>query len=111
MNQNNMSSDNGTGLKLTIPPASEVPSSRPASPAVILTPIAPLLVGREDAAKLCGDLSPSTWDRHNAAGLVPAPRRLGGRPLWSVEELKLWISAGCPDRKTWEAMQARKSGR
>jgi predicted DNA-binding transcriptional regulator AlpA len=65
----------------------------------------PLLVPAAKAAALCG-MSRATWDRHAAAGLVPAPVRIGpgkGRPLWSVEELRAWIVAGCPERHEWEA--------
>jgi predicted DNA-binding transcriptional regulator AlpA len=85
---------------------SEVPPPKPTPTApVLIQPIAPLLVGRVEAAKLCG-LSPGTWDRHSSAGLVPAPRRIGGRPLWSIRELEDWIAAGCPDRRTWESIKA-----
>jgi hypothetical protein len=36
---------------------------------------------------------------------------LGGSTLWRVEEIRHWIDAGCPDRKTWEALQAAQQGR
>lgn len=66
----------------------------------------PLLVCARDAARLCG-LSVATWHRRVAAGLVPAAVRIGpGCVRWRVEELRAWIAAGCPDRRTWEATQA-----
>lgn len=68
-------------------------------------PLPPLLVTAADAARLCGTSRP-TWDRWTSAGLNPAPRRIGGRPLWSVAELQAWIEAGCPDRRRWEAMRS-----
>ena len=74
----------------------------------------PLLLPAMEAARLCG-VSRACWDRWTAGGVNPAPRRIGlgrGRPLWSIEELRKWIAAGCPARKEWEARQAagRKGG-
>lgn len=66
-----------------------------------------LLIGRIHAAKACSTSS-RTWDRLVASGRTPAPVRLGGRPMWRVEELRGWIDAGCPDRPTWEAMTMGK---
>jgi hypothetical protein len=50
----------------------------------------------------------STFDRHDAAGLIPAGRKVGGCKVWSVAELRAWAEAGCPPRAEWEA---RKSAR
>lgn len=69
---------------------------------------APLAVSREPAAVLCG-LSPRSWTRYDAQGLVPAALRIGGRRVWSVAELSNWIAAGAPPRSRWEAMR-RTSG-
>ena len=60
----------------------------------------PLMLRRPQAAALCGK-GTSTWDRMAAAGLVPAPTKIGGTVLWSAEELREWCAHGCPDRKTW----------
>ena len=70
----------------------------------------PLLVKRRQAAKLCG-VSLATWDRLDAAKKTPAAVRLGQAKLYSVAELIDWINHGCPDRKTWQAMQGRACGR
>jgi prophage regulatory protein len=68
--------------------------------------LAPLLVSHRRAAKLCGVSGP-TWHRRVAAGDIgPEPVRLGGRVLWRLEELERWVAAGCPDRRTWQALQA-----
>lgn len=90
--------------------APDPPAAKPA--AVAVQPIELLLVTAAVAANLCSTSRP-TWDRWTASGANPAPRRIGGRPLWSVLELREWISSGCPDRKTWEAMRdaAQRSGR
>ena len=59
-----------------------------------------LLLRRAAAAAACGK-GTSTWDRISAAGLNPAPIRLGGNLLWSAEELAAWVRHGCPDRMSW----------
>ena len=65
----------------------------------------PLAVDARGAARLCS-LGERTWRRHNAAGLVPRPVRLGGRLLWIVAEVQQWLAAGCPSRVEWERRNA-----
>lgn len=60
----------------------------------------PLMLRRAEAAAACGK-GTSTWDRMTAAGLNPAPIKLGGTVLWSAEELAAWVRHACPDRETW----------
>lgn len=36
---------------------------------------------------------------------LPLGFRIGRSRRWLVEEIQSWLRAGCPDRKTWEAMQ------
>ncbi|OAI45065.1 hypothetical protein AYO44_13155 [Planctomycetaceae bacterium SCGC AG-212-F19] len=69
----------------------------------------PLLAGRKAAAAAC-DTSCATWDRWTSAALNPAPRRILGRPFWSIPDLALWVDLGCPDRKTFEALKAARNG-
>jgi predicted DNA-binding transcriptional regulator AlpA len=95
---------------------SEVPhntaeaSGRKASAAAVLTaPVEPLLLAAAEAARLCG-VSEASWYRLKAAGKLPAPVKLGGRVLWRREELCRWCAAGCPDLRTWQAME-NASGR
>jgi predicted DNA-binding transcriptional regulator AlpA len=67
----------------------------------------PLLLDARQAAALCG-VSPATWYRMAAAGCCPAPLRLSrGCVRWRSEELRRWVEAGCPDRRTWNAMRGR----
>lgn len=74
----------------------QMPADRP--------PMAPLMVPAEDAAALIG-VSPATWHRMVAAGKTPAPVKLSaGCVRWRVADLRTWIDAGCPDRKTWLSM-------
>ena len=72
-------------------------------------PSQPLLIGRLDAARLMG-VSHRTWDRLADSGKTPAPLRLGSRPMWRFDDLQSWIEAGCPDRRTWEALKAQGAG-
>lgn len=66
-----------------------------------------LLVDALGAAHIA-HLSRSKWFQLLSAGKVPAPiRTFGARcPRWSVEELRDWIRAGCPDRLAWETLKA-----
>lgn len=72
-----------------------------------------LMLRRPDAAAACG-MGTSTWDRMTAAGLNPAPIKLGGTVLWSAEELAAWVRFGCPGRSVWEPIwqaAARRAAR
>jgi predicted DNA-binding transcriptional regulator AlpA len=80
----------------------------PGSVTATVPTFAPLLIPAETAGPLCGR-SEASWWRDHAAGRNPAPVRLGGRTLWRVEELRQWVEAGCPDRRTWEALRAAQS--
>jgi prophage regulatory protein len=64
--------------------------------------VEPLLLETDRAAALCG-VSPASWYRLKAAGKTPAPLRLGGKVLYRVEDLRLWVALGCPSRKEFEA--------
>jgi predicted DNA-binding transcriptional regulator AlpA len=67
-------------------------------------------VSAAGAAVIAG-VGESTWWRLHAGGKVPRPNKLGGKTLWRVEELKRWIAAGCPDRASWQAMEAARNGK
>ncbi len=85
-------------LRRSPPNAAEAPRPDAGPPA--------LLVDAAEAARLCG-VSPATWYRMAAAGRTPAPVRLSrGCVRWRAGELAEWVGAGCPDRRTWEALQA-----
>lgn len=71
-------------------------------------PPLPLAVdARRLAVLLCAGIrTVRTWD---AAGKLPVPLRISGKVLWNLEEIRAWLNAGAPDRKTWAAMRdARK---
>jgi predicted DNA-binding transcriptional regulator AlpA len=83
--------------------------SPPAVPDAAGPAVEALLLPAAVAGPLCG-VSKATWWRLHAAGKVPAPIRLGGRTLWRRAELVAFCEAGCPDRKTWEAIRRQKGG-
>ena len=63
----------------------------------------PLLLTARQAAAMCGK-SLRTWRTWDAAGWIPRPVRIGRSTLWRAEELRDWVTAGCPRRAAWEAM-------
>jgi predicted DNA-binding transcriptional regulator AlpA len=68
------------------------------------TPIDPqaLTVDARGAAALLG-ISRAQFYRLHSAGRLPLPVYLGTRaPRWIVQELRDWLTAGCPDRQTWQ---------
>jgi predicted DNA-binding transcriptional regulator AlpA len=98
-------------------PADETPAparsdTRPDPIAVSLTE-GPLLIPDTAAAGLSG-VSRAHWQRLRTAGKVPPSIKLGRKVLWRKAEVIGWIQAGCPDGRTWAAMQAaaaRRMGR
>jgi excisionase family DNA binding protein len=70
-----------------------------------------LLFTVNEAAAFIG-CSKSTLLKWDARGLVPAPLRPGGMRIvrWRKAELEEWIRAGCPNRRTWEAMRQGAAG-
>ena len=72
--------------------------------------VEPALLRRPDAARMMG-MGQSTLDRHDAAGLVPEAKKIGGVKAWSVLEIRAWIEAGCPDRAKWVPLWAEMQRR
>jgi len=70
-----------------------------------------LALSAEDLAVMLG-LSLRKIRRMDAAGFLPRPVRLGRSVRWPIEEIKRWLAAGGPDRRTWEKMgkRARSNG-
>lgn len=63
-----------------------------------------LLASAREACRLCGK-SLRTWRMWDAAGWIPRPLRIGRSALWRVDELRAWVTAGCPRRVVWEQMK------
>ncbi|MBX9681854.1 MAG: helix-turn-helix domain-containing protein [Gemmataceae bacterium] len=59
----------------------------------------PLLITADEVARLL-NLSKRTLWRLLSAGKLPAPVRLGNAVRWRREEIRQWISQGCPGNTT-----------
>jgi predicted DNA-binding transcriptional regulator AlpA len=66
-----------------------------------------LLIGLKQLAALLGR-SASALSRDVEAGRVPSAVLLGGSRKWRIDEIRAWVTAGCPDHATWVAMPAAK---
>jgi hypothetical protein len=88
--------------------AAECPRARPEAngQTSLGAAVEPLLVDTAKAREICASISSASWHRLKAAGKTPAPVRLGGRVLYRVVDLRLWVALGCPDCKTFEAYKA-----
>jgi predicted DNA-binding transcriptional regulator AlpA len=76
-----------------------------------LPPAAALLIPDTEAARLCS-IARATWHRLRAAGRIgPQPVRLGRAVRYRRSEVESWATAGCPDSRTWAAMQAMRDRR
>jgi len=89
-------------------PIEAASSSAPADQIrLVLSPTAasdlsPLLLDIRDLAKLLSRSVGSLW-RDDAAGRLPRAVRIGSSKRWRFDEIREWVSAGCPSRSDWEA--------
>lgn len=56
-----------------------------------------LLVDAKETAKLLNVSPRKLWGMYNSQQM-PAPMRIGRTLRWSIEALKKWIEAGCPNQ-------------
>ena len=55
-------------------------------------------------AKMLSTSVRSIW-RYRSAGRLPETVKIGGAIRWKQQDIEQWISMGCPDRRTFEAMR------
>lgn len=79
-------------------------AASPPTPAAGLAGDARLAVGAAELGRLL-ELGERTIRRMNAAGQLPAPRRIGGSVRWDLTEIREWLAAGCPARPEWARMR------
>ena len=60
----------------------------------------PAMLTRNQAARF-RNLGVTMWDTHAAAGLTPAPVRVGAKVLYCRAELDAWCEHGMPPRGEW----------
>jgi excisionase family DNA binding protein len=58
------------------------------------------LIRIDEVANRVGISVRQAW-RHDRAGKLPAPVRLGRSVRWRNSEINAWIAAGCPPRDEW----------
>ena len=51
-----------------------------------------------------------TWRRMDSSGKCPRGFVCGGRKVWRLSDLKLWVSRGFPDRRTFEVRLRTEKG-
>ena len=54
----------------------------------------------DEVADFIGISTRQAW-RHDRAGKLPAPVRIGRSVRWRNSEIQAWIAAGCPLRDEW----------
>jgi len=65
----------------------------------------PLLLTAAEVGSLLG-VNERSVRRAHQIGKLPNPLRVTARSVrWRRDELVAWISAGCPDRRSWEAIR------
>jgi len=68
---------------------------------VQLDPEHKLLVSAERAAAMLSISRSMLYSMHNSGRLGPLPIKLGGRSLWSTDQLARWVKDGCKRRELW----------
>jgi len=68
---------------------------------VQLDPEHKLLVSADRAAAMLSVSRSKLYAMHNSGRLGPLPIRLGGRSLWSTDQLSRWVEGGCKRRELW----------
>jgi predicted DNA-binding transcriptional regulator AlpA len=74
-------------------------------------PVEPELIDADQLASLL-NVHTATVYRMQSRGRLPSPLRLSrGCVRWRISEIRDWLAAGAPDRKTWEARRGTANGR
>ncbi len=84
-----------------IPHVSPLPEPSPRDDLVTVHLVFPdtLLGDAKTVSHLTG-FSVRTIRRMDAGGEMPRPIRKGRKVLWRLDEIRRWVEAGCPDRKS-----------
>lgn len=67
------------------------------APSVAVVDPEPIAVDARGACRLFS-VSLRTWRSWDAGGRCPMGHRVGGRKLWSTDELRRWAATGFPSR-------------
>lgn len=61
------------------------------------------LLTAKTLAKILSTSVRSIW-RYRSSGRLPKTVKIAGAIRWRQQDIDQWISMGCPDRQTFEAM-------
>lgn len=81
----------------------------PATPARPPTDLLPACISAFELARML-NCSVRHIERLDASCRMPAPIRLGRAKRWRLDEIRAWLAAGCPDRRTWETRRSADRG-
>jgi len=70
--------------------------------------IEPLLVGINDAASMLSISRPLLYQMISDGRFGLMGIRFGRKRLFSVDELRSWVQAGCPARRQWEKIRGKQ---
>lgn len=62
---------------------------------------APLLIGVNDACKLLSISRAHYFEQRSAGRIGPSEIKLGRKILLRADEVRDWVAAGCPPRRSW----------
>lgn len=68
-----------------------------------------LLCSTNDAAAMLGVGKSKFYQMHSTGTLGPMPILLDTKKMWSVDELRQWVQAGCPIREKWQQIRGNNS--
>ena len=69
-----------------------------------------LLVNATTAAKMLGVGRSLFYQMSEDGRLGPKYIQFGSKRLWSTDELRSWIAAGCPARENWQKVKDAENG-
>jgi predicted DNA-binding transcriptional regulator AlpA len=75
---------------------------KPPAQAATIAP-EPLTVGAKILAGMLGISVATFWRWDSSGELGPPGIKKGGRRLWPLAEVRAWVAAGMPNRRTWLA--------
>lgn len=69
------------------------------------SPIEPLLVSLDEAARLLGIGKTTFYQLCSSGRIGPMAIKFGRRSLFRLDELREWVASDCPPRHKWQAIR------
>ena len=67
-----------------------------------------ILVNTGDFARLIGVGKSKLYSMLSANLIGIIPKMLDSKKMWSVDEIRLWVQAGCPNCEQWQKIKGKK---